>query len=112
MAKRTYKSTEKPTPKDVAEKPKSLVIMKPYIDTLNKDTQARDVKADKLPGKITVRFKRNGAGETTNRYIGKSGTRYDFHGGVPLVVEIGIDKVDFVLKAKKNPEVWEIIGDK
>ena len=110
MAKRKNFAKNEPDP-DVVEKA-PLVIMKPYIDRITKDTQARDINIGKLPDTITIRFKKNGAGETTNRYVGKSGIRYDFNGGVPLVIKNGTDIAHLILKAKKNPEVWEIIGGK
>lgn len=85
------------------------VFTKPYIETLTADTKPRDVKADKLPEVIKVRYKQSPTGETSNRYLGKSGIRYDFNGRVPLPVINDVDKVAFVLKAIKNPETWEIV---
>ena len=105
--KRTYKKTE-PTP-EVAEPRKPITILKPYIDTITSDTLPRDIDVKKLPGSIKIRFKQSGTGERSNRYKGKSGTQYDFNGGVPLVITNQTDIAAFVLKARKNPETWEIV---
>lgn len=111
--KKTFKKREPEYPdEDVEEQApvKKLVIMKPYIDTITKETKPRDINPDKLPDKILVRFKMNGAGETSNRYLGKSGQRYDFNGGVPMTITNKVDIVDFIVSARHNPECWEIVG--
>jgi len=106
--RKSYKREEPES--EVTEQPIIKKVFKPYIDTITKDTQARDVDPNKLPKKIMVRFIQNPMGERSNRYISKSRTQYDFNGGVPLPVTNPIDIVTFVLKAKKNPETWEIVN--
>jgi hypothetical protein len=108
--KRKYITREpEPTDEPVVERPK-MQIMKPYIDTITKDTVKRDIDAGKLPKSIKIRFKMSGTGERSNRYLGRSGIRYDFNGGVPLVITNESDRIELILKAKRNPECWEIVN--
>ena len=107
MAKRNTKKSVKPeTEPEVVKAP---IIRKPYIDTITKDTKPRDVDVDKLPKSIKIKFLGDGTGMQSNRYLGKSGGFYDFNGGVPIEITNDKDRKSFVLKARKNPEVWEIV---
>lgn len=85
-------------------------IIKPYIDTITAQTRGDDVDADKLPEYVRIRFRGDPMGCQSNRYLAKSGRIYDFNGGVPVKIYDAKDKVWFILKARKNPETWEIVN--
>lgn len=105
--KKSYYKSAAPEAEELEER-KPMVVMKPYVDTLTKETHRDDVNVDKLPAKVLVTFRGDPLGNKSNRYLGKSGQRYDFNGGVPIEITNDTDRVWFVLKAKKNPETWEV----
>jgi len=105
MAKKNKYTPKKPVVETIVEK----IIPVPYIDTITKDSRPRDVDPSKLPKTVSIRFKGDGTGMKSNQWLGKSRMQYDFNGLVPRQITNDDDKVCLILKARKNPEAWEIV---
>lgn len=60
----------------------------------------------KTPKSIRVKYIGTGS---TMRHSGRTNSDYVFGGGVPLTINKEADIAFFMLKAKNNPETWQVV---
>ena len=60
----------------------------------------------KTPKSINVKYVGGGG---TMRHSGRTNSDYVFSGGIPLTITKEADIAFFMLKAKSNPDTWQVI---
>jgi len=91
MAKSKYAKKEEPVEEELP---------------VEEEAPSKPLFGSKAPKSINVKYLGSGG---TMRHSGRTNSDYVFAGGIPLTITKEADIAFFMLKAKNNPDTWQVV---